>query len=105
MGHMQYYNSFYMTVNVYQWKLHSHIYFFDSIINHGKDAAASDRYEDSQAGVVTLLHNIIIAGDEQTRAWFAQYLKCMQQKVYIFTFSDGLVFRIFNTLWTYTYIV
>ena len=37
--------------------------------------------KDGQAGVVTLLHNIIIAGDEQTRAWFAQYLKCMQQKV------------------------
>lgn len=34
-----------------------------------------------QAGVITLLHNIIIAGDDHTRAWFAQYLKCMQQKV------------------------
>ena len=34
-----------------------------------------------QAGIITLLHNIIIAGDDQTRAWFAQYLKCMQQKV------------------------
>ena len=35
----------------------------------------------SQAGVVTLLHDIIISGDDQTRQWFAQYLKCMQQKV------------------------
>lgn len=34
-----------------------------------------------QAGIITLLHNIIITGDDQTRAWFAQYLKCMQQKV------------------------
>ena len=35
-----------------------------------------------QTGVVTLLHNVIIAGDEQRRVWFAQYLKCMQQKVH-----------------------
>lgn len=34
-----------------------------------------------QAGVVTLLHDIIITADEPTRVWFAQYLKCMQQKV------------------------
>ena len=47
-------------------------------MNYGKGTSAE---EDSQAGVVTLLHNIIIGGDEQTRAWFAQYLKCMQQKV------------------------
>ena len=54
-----------------------------SAISYGEGVAASDCGEDSQAGVVTLLHNIIIAGDEQTRAWFAQYLKCMQQKVHI----------------------
>ena len=35
----------------------------------------------SQSGVVTLLHNILITGDEQTKAWFAQYMKLMQQKV------------------------
>ncbi len=34
-----------------------------------------------QAGVITLLHNIIITGDDKTRNWFSQYLKCMQQKV------------------------
>jgi len=34
-----------------------------------------------QMGVVTLLHNVIITGDEQRKTWFAQYLKCMQQKV------------------------
>ena len=45
--------------------------------------------EDRQAGVVTLLHNIIIAGDEQTRAWFAQYLKCMQQKVWLIASTDN----------------
>lgn len=54
-----------------------------SAVSYGEGVAASDCGEDSQAGVVTLLHNIIIAGDEQTRAWFAQYLKCMQQKVHI----------------------
>ena len=32
-------------------------------------------------GVVTLLHNIIIAGDEETKTWFSQYMKLMQQKV------------------------
>ena len=52
-----------------------------SALSYGEGIAASDREEESQAGVVTLLYNIIIAGDEQTRAWFAQYLKCMQQKV------------------------
>ena len=35
----------------------------------------------SQSGIVTLLHNILITGDEQTKAWFAQYMKLMQQKV------------------------
>ena len=35
----------------------------------------------TQAGVVTLLYNIIIAGDEQTKAWFTQYMELMQQKV------------------------
>jgi hypothetical protein len=52
-----------------------------SAVSYGEGIAVSDSDEDNQAGVVTLLHNIIIAGDEQTRAWFAQYLKCMQQKV------------------------
>ena len=33
-------------------------------------------------GVVTLLHDIIITGDEETRTWFSQYMKLMQQKVY-----------------------
>ena len=32
-------------------------------------------------GVVMLLHNIIISGDDQTKAWFTQYMKLMQQKV------------------------
>ena len=32
-------------------------------------------------GVVTLLHNIIITGDEETKTWFSQYMKLMQQKV------------------------
>ena len=32
-------------------------------------------------GVVTLLHNIIITGDDDTKAWFSQYMKLMQQKV------------------------
>ncbi|CAI8032929.1 Integrator complex subunit 2, partial [Geodia barretti] len=31
-------------------------------------------------GVVTLLHNIIITGDDDTKAWFSQYMKLMQQK-------------------------
>ena len=44
-----------------------------------------------QTGVVTLLHNVIIAGDEQRRVWFAQYLKCMQQKVH--TNIHGFIFR------------
>ena len=44
-----------------------------------------------QTGVVTLLHNVIIAGDEQRRVWFAQYLKCMQQKVH--TNIHGFMFR------------
>lgn len=57
------------------------IHFTSSAVGYGEGTAASDHDEDNQAGVVTLLHNIIIAGDEQTRAWFAQYLKCMQQKV------------------------
>ena len=47
----------------------------------GEGTTSSSSDDSSQAGVVTLLHNIIIAGNEQTRAWFAQYLKCMQQKV------------------------
>lgn len=49
--------------------------------NYGVTTTSSHCDEDRQAGVVTLLHNIIIAGDEHARAWFAQYLKCMQQKV------------------------
>ena len=57
------------------------IHFTSSAVGYVEGTAASDHNEDNQAGVVTLLHNIIIAGDEQTRAWFAQYLKCMQQKV------------------------
>ena len=44
-----------------------------------------------QTGVVTLLHNVIIAGDEQRRVWFAQYLKCMQQKVH--TSTNGFMLR------------
>ena len=44
-----------------------------------------------QTGVVTLLHNVIIAGDEQRRVWFAQYLKCMQQKVH--TNIHSFIFR------------
>ena len=63
-------------------KLIASIYIYNAV-SCGEGMAASDCGEDNQAGVVTLLHNIIIAGDEQTRAWFAQYLKCMQQKVYI----------------------
>ena len=54
---------------------------FHRIAKYGVDASSPYHDEDNQAGVVTLLYNIIIAGDEQTRAWFAQYLKCMQQKV------------------------
>ena len=31
--------------------------------------------------MIILLYNIIIVGDDEKRAWFSQYLKCMQQKV------------------------
>ena len=32
-------------------------------------------------GVLSLMSNIVIHGSEATRAWFAQYMKLMQQKV------------------------
>ena len=47
----------------------------------GLEPILNPDWASGQAGIITLLHNIIITGDDQTRAWFAQYLKCMQQKV------------------------
>ena len=32
-------------------------------------------------GVVTLVHNIVVSGDDQMKASFAQYMKLMLQKV------------------------
>lgn len=74
-----------------------------SAVSYGEGIAVSDSDEDNQAGVVTLLHNIIIAGDEQTRAWFAQYLKCMQQKVHVRTvlYVHRFIIWINSFLWIY----
>jgi len=58
--------------------------FFRSAAGCGQDPdrklAKSDEYVGG-AGVMALLHTVIIAGDDQTKAWFLQYLKCMQQRV------------------------
>ena len=56
-------------------------------------AAEQQREQDKQivrggdgakfGGVVSLINNVIIYGDDATRAWFAQYIKAMQHKVWL----------------------
>ena len=48
---------------------------------HASGPVLDPEWAPGQAGVITLLHNIIIAGDDHSKAWFTQYLKCMQQRV------------------------
>ena len=43
----------------------------------------SHKGEPQFGGVLSLMSNIVIHGSEATRAWFAQYMKLMQQKVRI----------------------
>ena len=47
-------------------------------------------------GVVSLINNVIIHGDDATRLWFAQYIKNMQHKVCITTHAPLviLMFRV-----------